>query len=83
MSKDDSGELADMLKRLREMQQNGLEVDPPTVQTPILAALTLQMAQINILELMSVDGPESDAAKAFEHVQKAIDLLHLEWAGEH
>jgi len=61
-----------------EMQGDGVEIGEPTANTPILAALTLQMAQTYLLELMQAEGPEGDTDKAFQHVQKELDLLRLD-----
>jgi hypothetical protein len=56
-------------------------VDFPTAKTPLLAVLTLQLAQTYLLEMMrgeqSSEGRDN-ADGAFQLVQQAIDLIPID-----
>ena len=61
-----------------KMQRDGVEVAEPTAKTPVLAVLSLLIAQTHVLEPMKAEGPDGDASKAADRVQKAIELVNLD-----
>ncbi len=52
-----------------------IEIGEATPKTPLLALLQLIIVQCHLLELNKAEGGNGRASQAFEHVQKAVDLL--------
>jgi hypothetical protein len=78
MEDDDMDHLRKLLEIQKAMMRDGLQVEDATAKTPLLAAFNLQVAQMYLMELLATDPDNEDATKSLEHVERAIELLHVD-----